>query len=1140
MKKIFLYLAALLCAGISHAEVSRIYCKMSQDWWKADGAAVGAHVWGTGGDMTSWPGQRMSALLGETDMWYVDVDMSKYQNIIFTRVNGSGTLEYWGAKTEDQVIPTDGKNLFTISNSEAAWEINNNLCTGAWSTYTASDVEIDYYIAGEGLPGVNWNNHVKLINGTVIYNNLAAGTYKFKITGGDWNGFILGVNAVDASCSTPGAYSGDSDGNITVILAGEGSISISVADGKICLTVVGETDKPYSGSAVPSECGDVLLQGFYYDSYEVDPHHNGTAEYGDTKWKTLLAQSGEIGAYFDLIWLPPSGYASGVGYHPKQYSNQNSDWGSRTDLEKLIAAFHNSGTKVVADIVINHAEAMTGWCDMATEDFGEYGVFEPGPSFITSNDEVNNPANNVDTLAGDCWGYSAASRADDGANWDAARDWAHDNPEVQEMFKAYLKWMKNVMKYDGWRYDKGDGYSNWHMDNYNKASEPYIAFEEYYDGNAENIKNAIRAGNMNMMAFDFPAKFDAINPIAGWNYVGRRGLIGNDGTGSDYWKKHAVTWVENHDMFLRDDNDLEFGGRNNSMTPAMKYRVLGANAFILSMPGVPCVFYPHWYKYKDEIKAMINARHLAGVHSESEVTNESWDSNGSRSTGYQATVVGKNGWLILCLGTKANQQGFGPDYQLVASGYHTFNNNGEQINESYEMWVHKTGDVAPGIIATQSTTFEDMTNGIDVTIEAVGGSGAATIYYTTDGTDPTTGSSVYTTTPLNFKETTTLKVMAVCGTAQSKVQEYTYTYREPLQRGIRVRFNKPDEWAKAYIYAWKEIITATDTTSEFLLGAYPGQRLYMDKDGWYSYEFSNDLKSVKFQLSTGNDCGITEVKSNDLEANYDVCYGWRAGQAGTGKEEVELDCETELHPSFDLVITPETDFFRDQNEGVEVKIYAVGAPNAMIYYTTDGKDPTTASASAQGEVTFTVKTTTTVKAYAVYGQDRTPTRTETYSYKAPQQGAITVQYMKPKEWTDLYLYAFTRKKISGKVIDTPYPLDGNAANKKWPGMKWVTTEGGWYTYTLPSDIQEIYVIFTEGKDKPQTQDIFLYENTCYLWNPDCKKAVVDANCDGVIEEGIEDIIDASKKDNETYKLIIDGRLVIVNRGVMYDVMGRRL
>ena len=1127
MKKIFLYLAALLCAMSLQAKT--IYLKTTGTGWE-DGGCNKFAVWYWNPGSGAWSDLMIKSGPG---VWKTTVPDGQTQ-LVFARFSPSVNAPTWDTehdlfwgKTCDQTIPSDN-NMFTPTMS---WG-DGCYSGGTWSTY--EEPEMVYYLAGSGFPNASWDagSHLALTNNEISFENLSAGTYKFKITNNTWD-FSLDAGSVDNLCSTQG-YSGDSDGNVVIKLTSVGSITIRVVNGLICVTIVGNTGEIVSGTGVPAQCTDVLLQGFYYDSYEVDPHHNGTAEYGDTKWKTLLAQSGEIGAYFDLIWLPPSGYASGVGYHPKQYSNQNSDWGSRTDLEKLIAAFHNSGTKVVADIVINHAEAMTGWCDMATEDFGEYGVFEPGPSFITSNDEVNNPANNVDTLAGDCWGYSAASRADDGANWDAARDWAHDNPEVQEMFKAYLKWMKNVMKYDGWRYDKGDGYSNWHMDNYNKASEPYIAFEEYYDGNAENIKNAIREGNMNMMAFDFPAKFDAINPIAGWNYVGRRGLIGKDGTGSDYWKKHAVTWVENHDMFLRDDNDLEFGGRNNSMTPAMKYRVLGANAFILSMPGVPCVFYPHWYKYKDEIKAMINARHLAGVHSESEVKDEQWDNDGTRNTGYQATIVGKNGWLILCLGTKTGGNFDG--YTKVASGYHTFNN---QINESYEMWVNATGDVAPRLIVTPSGFFEDSIAGIAVTAEAVGGSGAPTIYYTTDGTDPTTGSNVYTT-PLNFKGTTTLKVMAVCGTAQSKVQEYTYTYREPLQRGIRVRFNKPDEWAKAYIYAWKEIITATDTTSEFLLGAYPGQRLYMDKDGWYSYEFSNDLKSVKFQLSTGNDCGITEVKSNDLEANYDVCYGWRAGQAGTGKEEVELDCETELHPSFDLVITPETDFFRDQNEGVEVKIYAVGAPNAMIYYTTDGKDPTTASASAQGEVTFTVKTTTTVKAYAVYGQERTPTRTETYSYKAPQQGAITVQYMKPKEWTDLYLYAFTRKKISGKVIDTPYPLDGNAANKKWPGMKWVTTEGGWYTYTMPADIQEIYVIFTEGKDKPQTQDIFLYETTCYLWNPDCKKAVVDANCNGVMEEGIEDIIDASKKDNETYKLIIDGRLVIVNRGVMYDVMGRRL
>ncbi|MDY5075635.1 MAG: hypothetical protein SPE88_02475, partial [Paludibacteraceae bacterium] len=79
-------------------------------------------------------------------------------------------------------------------------------------------------------------------------------------------------------------------------------------------------------SAVPSQCGDVMLQAFYWDS-------NGGGTFGDTKWSTLQGQTSEINAYFDMVWLPPSAKSSGgVGYHPAQYCNQNSAWGSRAEL----------------------------------------------------------------------------------------------------------------------------------------------------------------------------------------------------------------------------------------------------------------------------------------------------------------------------------------------------------------------------------------------------------------------------------------------------------------------------------------------------------------------------------------------------------------------------------------------------------------------------------------------------------------------------------------------------------------------------------------------------------------------------------------------------------------------------------------
>jgi alpha-amylase len=67
------------------------------------------------------------------------------------------------------------------------------------------------------------------------------------------------------------------------------------------------------------------------------------------------------------------------------------------------------------------------------------------------------------------------------------------------------------------------------------------------------------------------------------------------------------------------------------------------------MPGVPCVFWPHWYKYKSEIKAMITARRRAGIHSESSVQETS--GNGY----YEATITGKYGNVIVYLGSSANK-----------------------------------------------------------------------------------------------------------------------------------------------------------------------------------------------------------------------------------------------------------------------------------------------------------------------------------------------------------------------------------------------------------------------------------------------------------------------------------------------------
>ena len=115
-------------------------------------------------------------------------------------------------------------------------------------------------------------------------------------------------------------------------------------------------------------------------------------------------------------------------------------------------------------------------------------------------------------------------------------------------------------------------------------------------------------------------------------------------------------------------------------------------------------------------------------------------------------------------------------------------------------------------------------------------------------------------------------------------------------------------------------------------------------------------------------------------------------------------------------------------------------------------------------------------------------------------------------------------------------------------MKWTEKDGSWYIHTMREVIPEgtdFYIIFNAGMDKSQSQDIFIAENTCYLWSDVCYRAVVDANCDGKKDEpepwieGYE-VIENQNNNHEAYKLIIDGHLVIVHNGAMYDVLGRKL
>lgn len=408
---------------------------------------------------------------------------------------------------------------------------------------------------------------------------------------------------------------------------------------------------------VPSECEDVMLQCFYWDSHSLK-------KYGRTKWADLLPDTTAIRENFDLVWFPPSAKSTGgVGYYHVCLSEQGGAWGQKASLVKFIDALHRGNTKAIADIVINHRGNCSNWCDFCPDDFGgSYGKFQLEQIHICKGDEC------FTTKESTCYAVTKEYRgnSDTGTNDGGARDLDHTSEYVQSWAKAYVRWMREVMHYDGFRYDMTRGYAGMYLSMYNQEANPYISVSEFWMDDIKDPIQHLKDAEYNTMVFDFPLKWKIKDALGGSS--ASLNLLSNPSNSfrGQGLAKYAVTFVDNHDTFERSDNQgAEFGGYNVDLSNAtVKSKILQANAYILMMPGVPCVFWPHWKSYTAEINKMIGIRKMAGIHSESEATEES----GSGST-YTATIQGHHHKVVLRLG-KNRDMTTPAGYGCCANGDH--------------------------------------------------------------------------------------------------------------------------------------------------------------------------------------------------------------------------------------------------------------------------------------------------------------------------------------------------------------------------------------------------------------------------------------------------------------------------------------
>ena len=173
-----------------------------------------------------------------------------------------------------------------------------------------------------------------------------------------------------------------------------------------------------------------------------------------------------------------------------------------------------------------------------------------------------------------------------------------------------------------------------------------------------------------------------------------------------------------------------------------------------------------------------------------------------------------------------------------------------------------------GNVTTSGTTISVnpvggyYAGGTTVTLTGTGANEPVSIYYTLDGTTPTTGSSMIASggTVSITQDKTTLKAIAVDNSGvASAVVTHTYYTIEPT--GITVKFQKPAAWTSVYFYAW----TGTSTAQ---LGAWPGTAISAGSDGWYSYTFNGTIPSVNMVFNNGS--GSQSVDVTGITAN--TCF----------------------------------------------------------------------------------------------------------------------------------------------------------------------------------------------------------------------------------------------------------------------------
>ena len=572
-------------------------------------------------------------------------------------------------------------------------------------------------------------------------------------------------------------------------------------------------DEAYTGTG-----SDVMLQGFTWAT------QSGT-------YTTITSNASAIaGAGFTMVWFPPCSLSADTnGYLPTQWNNLASKYGTQAELQAAITALHNSSVKAIADIVINHRCGSTNWADFSNPAFADNNLA------IASGDEYfasGNPGASITTRGA----------ADSGEGYSAGRDLDHSNASVQSVTKTWLSWLKSTIGFDGWRYDFVKGYNGKYVGIYNDATSPSFSVGEYWPTNSFSTSNPnawrqeivgwIDATGGKSTVFDFVTKPLLAAAISNGNYALLKDSDGKPGGTIGWWPACSTTFLDNHDT-----GPTPYGQGHWSFpsgSEAVGY------AYILTHPGTPSVFWPHYFNYgttlQTAIKTMISIRKAQKITNISDVSIQAAD-----STKYAAIVNGNTA-------VKIGPGSWSPtgSWTLATSG------------TNYAIWTlsSATTPSAPATITASATS----STAIDVTWAASAGATSYTLYKATSSTGTytavaTTNDLSYTASGLSASTAYYFKVTAANSAGTSGYSSVaTATTKANTSTNFQVHFkvNSYANWTTVNCYYW-------GSNGDTAANAWPGTAMTSEGSSWYAYSVPGTSASVIFDNNSSQTVDLSRT-----------------------------------------------------------------------------------------------------------------------------------------------------------------------------------------------------------------------------------------------------------------------------------------